>query len=166
MRVPALLLAFLILGPSVAHSQVAGKKAAAAVGAKVDWLNLGSIAEMYKNALSLSPSQFETIKDLSDKSQYQISRNLEEMKEALVSVDAERVKDDPDLTYIRVTLTKHGKLAVENEMLRFQFPFACRDVLNPDQMAKWKTIRLMVETRMRAIRETTPGKKGDDGANP
>lgn len=155
----------LVLTLSSASAQVAGKKAAAAVGVKVDWLNLSSVADMYRNALGLTDGQYQTVKDLAEKRQYQVGQNLADMKDAMALVDAERIKDDPDTGLIKVTLQKHARLQVDNEMIRFNFPFECREILTGDQIAKWKTIRLTVESRMKAIRETT-GKKGEESPAP
>ncbi|MBN8216637.1 MAG: hypothetical protein J0L75_08330 [Spirochaetes bacterium] len=156
MRVWMVLLA-LVAVPLMAQQK--GKKteknaaAPAAEAPRGDTSTFGGMVDFYKGQLLLSPDVYQNMKDLADKTQQEIDRDLEDLKRTLEILDAERPKDDPDMSLMKEMLQKRAKLSANLELLRFRFAFDCKAMLNPEQVQKWKEIRRRLEERNKAQRE-------------
>lgn len=148
-------------------AQKKGEKAGAPAkeeAARVDLSTFSGLVDLYKGQLLLSAEIYQNMKDLADKAQQELDRDVEDLKKALETLEAERPKDDPDMSLVKEMLLKRGKLTANIELLRFRFAFDCKAMLNPEQVQKWKEIRKRIEERARAAREKAPETKPKDKA--
>jgi len=158
-----------------ARGESAGKEGAAGKQ-RPDMSTLAGQTEMFKNMLGLNEEQTKKIQAYAEKGQKEIDTINEKNKSAAESLEAERVKDVPDLKKLRSYMEKTAQAKIDTDLLRLKFSLDCQAVFTPEQLTKYKELKKKMEERMKGGRpgqgmdnqkkhegkERKEGKKGKD----